>query len=69
MRPTPDKRLQHVEASYQSAAGLIKSAWRYEGDRWTWQFTIPKGATATVTLPGETESKEYSSGTHKIVVQ
>ena len=64
MRPVPDKRLGHVEASYQSAAGLIKSAWRYDGDQWTWQFTIPEGSTATVTLPGESESKEYGSGTH-----
>ena len=69
MRPAPDKRLQHVEASYESAAGLIKSAWRYNGDQWTWQFTIPKGSTATVILPGESEPKEYASGTHKIIVQ
>lgn len=66
MRPVPDKRLGHVEAEYQSAAGLIKSAWRYEGDKWIWQFTIPEGAIATVTVPGETTSKEYGSGTHKI---
>ena len=67
MRPVPDKRLGHVEAEYHSAAGTIKSAWRYDGDRWTWQFTIPKGATATVTLPGDTQSKRYGSGKYKIV--
>ena len=66
MRPIPDKRLGHLTAEYKSAAGLIKSAWRYEGDKWIWEFTIPEGAKATVTLPGETESKEYGSGTHKI---
>ena len=66
MSPVPDKRLGHVEASYQSAAGLIKSAWKYEGDVWTWEFTIPKGATATVTLPGETASKTYGSGKHRV---
>ena len=68
MRPVPDKRLGHVSASFCSAAGLIKSAWRYEGDRWIWQFTIPDGATATVTLPGETKSKTYTSGTHKVTL-
>ena len=64
MSPIPDKRLGHVTAEYQSAAGLIKSAWRYEGDKWFWEFTVPEGATATVTLPGESESKEYSAGTY-----
>ena len=67
MRPIPDRRLGHVEAAYHSAAGLIKSAWRYDGNRWTWEFTIPKGTTASVTLPGETHAKEYSSGKHKII--
>ncbi|MBQ2519303.1 MAG: hypothetical protein II538_04755, partial [Bacteroidaceae bacterium] len=47
-------------------AGLIKSQWRYDGDTWTWTFTVPKGATASVTLPGETETKEYESGTYTI---
>ena len=67
MKPIPDKRLGHIKAEYQSAAGLIKSAWRYEGDQWIWDFTIPEGATASVTLPGETEVKEYTSGTYQIV--
>ncbi len=67
MKPVPDKRLGHLTAEYNSAAGLIKSAWKYDGDTWTWDFTIPEGATATVTLPGETESKEYTAGTYQIV--
>jgi alpha-L-rhamnosidase len=67
MKPIPDKRLGHINAEYQSAAGLIKSAWRYEGDQWIWDFTIPEGATASVTLPGETEAKEYTAGTYQIV--
>ena len=66
MKPVPDKRLGHLTAEYNSAAGLIKSAWKYEGDKWIWEFTIPEGATATVTLPGETESKKYESGTYTL---
>jgi len=66
MKPIPDKRLGHVTAEYRSAAGLIKSAWKYEGDTWIWEFTIPKGVTATVTLPGEMKSKDYVSGTYKV---
>ena len=67
MKPVPDKRLGHVEAEYKSAAGTIKSAWRYDGDVWTWKFTIPEGATASVTLPGESESKEYEAGSYEVV--
>jgi len=66
MRPVPDRRLGHVEAEYRSSAGLIRSAWRYDGDRWTWQFTIPDGATATVTLPGSDEPKDYAAGTYTV---
>ncbi len=68
MKPVPDKRLGHLTAEYQSAAGLIKSAWKYVGDQWVWDFTIPEGATATVTLPGETESKEYGAGTYHVEI-
>ena len=67
MKPIPDKRLGYLNAEYQSASGLIKSAWRYEGDQWIWDFTIPEGATASVTLPGETEAKTYTSGTYQIM--
>lgn len=67
MKPVPDKRLGFVKAEYASAAGLIKSHWKYDGDKWIWKFTVPKGAVAEVTLPGETESKEYKSGSYTIV--
>ena len=67
MKPIPDKRLGFVKAEYNSAAGLIKSAWRYEGEQWIWEFTIPEGCTASVTLPGESEATLYKSGSHKIV--
>ena len=67
MKPVPDKRLGFVKAEYNSAAGLIKSAWYYEGDKWIWEFTIPEGSTASVTLPGEHEATLYQSGSYKIV--
>src|SRR5574344_115064 len=65
MAPKADRRLGSVKAEYKSAAGLIKSSWIYENDgTWTWHFEIPEGATATVTIPGETASKTYESGPH-----
>ncbi len=66
MKPVPDKRLGYVKARYNSAAGLIKSEWRYEGETWIWDFTVPEGAKALVTLPGEDEVQEYGSGTYTL---
>ena len=68
MSPIPDKRLGHVEAEYQSAAGLIRSAWRYEGEQWIWDFTVPEGAVGVVTVPGQDEAKEYPAGTYNVTV-
>ena len=66
MSPKPDRRIGFVKAEYKSAAGLVKSAWRYEGDKWVWEFTIPEGAMASVTLPGETVAKDYVPGSYTI---
>ena len=65
MSPVPDRRLGSIDASYESAAGLVKSSWKYEGDTWTWNFTIPEGSTATVTLPGG-EPQEYEAGSYTL---
>lgn len=68
MKPVPDPRLGSVTAEYKSAAGPIKSHWSYgEDGKWTWEFSIPDEATASVTLPGETEATEYGAGHHRII--
>ena len=66
MKPVPDRRLGYVRASYKSAAGLIESYWRYEGDKWIWEFSIPKGAKASVSLPDGSPVKEYGEGRHSV---
>ncbi len=66
MKPVPDRRLGSVDAEYNSAAGLIKSSWHYNGDEWIWEFTVPEGATASVTLPDGTAAKEYTAGNYRI---
>lgn len=68
MKPVPDRRLGQLEAVYNSASGQIRSSWRYEGDNWIWEFTIPEGCTASVTLPGQTDSREYGAGSHEVTV-
>ncbi len=66
MVPKPDRRLGYIKAEYNSAAGFIKSAWRYEGDEWIWEFTVPDGAVAMVTVPGENVAKEHAPGSYTI---
>jgi alpha-L-rhamnosidase len=66
MSPVPDRRLGSIEAHYRSAAGMIDSEWHFEGDQWVWTFSIPEGTTATVTLPGDTESNEYEAGKYTL---
>ena len=67
MAPQPDKRLGFIDAEYHSEAGVIKSKWKYEGNKWIWTFTIPNGSTASVTIPGESsKTKEYKAGTYTI---
>ena len=65
MKPVPDKRLGWVDAKYQSSAGLIKSSWKYQGDTWIWNISIPEGSCALVSLPGETETVRYEAGDYE----
>ena len=66
MAPKSDRRLGFVKAEYKSAAGVIKSAWRYEGGKWIWDFTVPRNSTASVTLPGQILTRHYDGGDHHI---
>ncbi len=67
MNPVPDKRIGSLKASYASAAGLIKSEWKYDGDRCIWNFTIPEGSTATVTLPvSGAKPQTFTAGRHTL---
>lgn len=66
MKPVPDRRLGSLKASYESAAGLITSEWKYDGDLWEWHFSIPEGSTATVCLPDGGAPMEYGPGSHSV---
>lgn len=68
LKPIPDLRLGFLDAEYRSVAGVIRSAWKYEGDNWDWEFTIPDGTIATVIVPGENSSEVYTAGTYNISV-
>lgn len=64
MKPIPDRRIGFVNAEYDSAAGTIKSAWKYDGDKWIWDFTIPEGSTADVTLPDGSAPQRFPAGAY-----
>ena len=57
LKPVIGGSLTWAEASYRTQYGLIHSRWDKHGDRFTYTCTVPKGATAHLTLPdGRTET-------------
>ena len=66
LAPKPDRRIGWVKASYRSVAGTVTSAWRYEGDTWIWEFTVPNGTVAQVVVPGDARPQICSAGSHAI---
>ena len=49
--PHPDKSLGFADASIDSRNGTIRSYWYYKGDSVYYEFDIPDGVTAHITLP------------------
>lgn len=66
MKPVPDRRIGYVTAEYPTPNGVVKSAWKYDGDLWKWDFTIPEGCTADVTLPDSSVPVKYKAGSHHV---
>lgn len=66
MKPVPDRRIGFIDAEYPTKHGVVKSAWKYEGDLWKWDFTVPEGCSADVSLPGSKETVSYPSGSYHV---
>jgi alpha-L-rhamnosidase len=49
--PHPDKRLGYADASIESRCGKVRSNWYYKGDKVYYEFEVPAGSTAEITLP------------------
>lgn len=60
--PRPDRRIGWCKASLRTKHGIVKSEWRYEGDKCVWTFTVPEGTTANVVWNGK--KKQYSGGVY-----
>ncbi len=54
LEPKPDRSLGFARAKFLSPAGMIESEWSYERDTLQYRFCVPYGASAELTLSGET---------------
>jgi hexosaminidase len=53
LEPSGFERLSFAQASYRSAHGVIRAAWKRKGDSLYYEVTVPAGVTGTVLLPGK----------------
>jgi alpha-L-rhamnosidase len=61
MKPQLAGDLTFVKASYDSPYGQITSHWKKEGDKFTWEVTVPANTTATVFVPAK-NAKSVTEG-------
>lgn len=64
IRPHVGGTLTHAKATLESPYGTIESGWRREGDRTTFNVTIPANTTATISLP-DGSTHEAGSGKYE----
>ncbi len=63
LAPKPSKALGHVNCALETVSGRIESRWYYKGEQIFFEFTVPCGTEAEITLPnGYTET--VSGGTY-----
>jgi alpha-L-rhamnosidase len=64
IKPLPGGHFTFASADYKSVFGEVKSGWKKENDKYTYQITIPANCTADIILPnGENhavKAGEYS---------
>ena len=49
-RPSPDRRIEWVKASLDTACGEAVSYYKKNGSGWDFEFTVPKGSKATAVI-------------------
>ena len=65
--PKPTKELGFVRCSLDTVAGRVESNWYYKGDRVYFEFTVPGGSTAEITLPNG-KREDVGAGVYHFVV-
>ena len=66
LAPRPGGTLTRAETSVETSYGTIRSAWRREGSKTVYDFTVPAGTTAVLELPNESPVA-LGVGTHRFV--
>ena len=67
LAPKPSKKLGHVNCAIETVSGRIESRWYYKGEQVFFEFTVPNGSEAVITLPnGYTET--VNGGTYYYTV-
>jgi alpha-L-rhamnosidase len=66
MRPTV-MAAEHVDAAYRTPYGMVKSNWRRENGKFSWDIVVPGNTRAKVYLPDGT-AKEVGSGSYHFEV-
>nr|WP_197530528.1 alpha-L-rhamnosidase [Bythopirellula polymerisocia] len=56
LQPYIPTNLEWMEADVKTAYGVIRSAWKQEGEHVNWSFTIPPNSVAEVSLPEAIEN-------------
>jgi alpha-L-rhamnosidase len=62
LKPCIPDNLAEVQASYRTPYGVVRSAWKQQGKKWSWDITIPANTSATVYLPADVREKMPESG-------
>lgn len=67
LHPTPDPthQMTYARGWYNTLYGTIRAGWETKDNKVIYQFTIPKGCSATLIVEGQ-EPKEYGEGTFEI---
>lgn len=60
--PKPVGTIRAAQATYRSTLGLVRSAWRRQGDQITLEVDVPVGARATVLLPTSRPGQAREAG-------
>ncbi len=55
--PQPDRRASYARAELMTPCGLVRSSWRYEGEKLLLSLTVPFGSTALARLPDGREGE------------
>ncbi len=67
LAPIPDKRLGFVNAEIETRQGRVASSWYYSGENVHFEFEVPQGTTAEISLP-DGQKETVCGGKHIFVV-